>query len=374
MGLADFIDAEADLIVAEAVAFARTLAVLSESEEAVLRNHIPEILRIIALDMRTSQTNAASIAKSHGLAAAAHLYSEADYHGKQRAQAGLNIDQLLAEYRSLRASVLRIWNARHPDEPDAVKDITRFNEAIDQAISESVRTFAKEVDSRRQLFLAVLGHDLRGPLNAASLTSTAINNLVPAGPSQLAGLSKVLGRSVKRMAKLLDTLLDYNLVGLGRKMALDRSRIDLQPECEEEVEILRAAFPHVRIQLAMAGDCGGEFDESRIREAISNLVSNAAKHGVTTKPIQVALQGLSETVELTVSNAIEHPLSRAELEALFEPMRRGSHTRDASRSSLGLGLFITQEIAKAHGGQVLATSSDELIYFKIMLPKAAQAL
>ena len=371
MRLATFIEqAEAD-IVAEAVAFARTLSVLGQGDEALLRNHIPEMLHTISADLRTAQSAIASIAKSRGEAAAAHVVTEADGHGKQRALAGLSIDQLVAEYRAMRASILRLWAKSGPPGADAVADITRFNEAVDQAIAESIRAYVKETESRRQFFLAALGHDLRGPLNAIALTAAALNLDRANDPPQMAVHTRTLTRSAARMKQLLESLLDYNLIGLGRAMVLDLAPADLFHECEEEMSILRAAFPNARIELAAAGDCRGMFDASRIREALGNLVSNAAHHGELTEPVRVSVAGDSpDTVEISVTNAIREPISAAELVQLFDPMRRSSaKPASGQRTNLGLGLFIAQEIAKALGGAVNAVCQAKVICFTVSLPK-----
>lgn len=373
MRLSDFIEATEKAIVGEAVAFARTIAVLAPEEEAVLVNHIPEMLRTISADLRSSQSTTTSIAKSHGMAAAAHHYTEADGHGKQRALAGLSIDQLLAEYRALRSSVLRLWAAHDSPGAEAIQDIGRFNEAIDQAIAESVRAYAKETESRRQLFLAALGHDLRSPLNAAALTAAALTHEAAKGAPPNASYMKVLGRSVARMAKLLESLLDYNLVGLGLAMTLRKSASDLAVECEEEIQILRAANPDATIDLVSEGDCSGQFDESRVREALGNLVSNAVRHGVASEPVRVSMRGNEFEVEISVTNAVDQPISAKELALLFEPLRRGAKkSPSGERTHLGLGLFITQEIAKAHGGHITPVSVDTSVCFRLVLPKGQQ--
>jgi signal transduction histidine kinase len=88
-----------------------------------------------------------------------------------RARSGFDINQLVAEYRALRASVLRLWLDANPLEADGVEDIIRFNEAIDQAIAESVSHFNDQVEQARNLLLGILGHDMRNPLNNMLMTA-----------------------------------------------------------------------------------------------------------------------------------------------------------------------------------------------------------
>ncbi len=369
MNLASFIAQAEQEIVADSVAFSRTLAPFSQADEKRVVDHIPQMLRAISADLQRPQSRASSIAKSQGIAAGAYQITDADEHGQQRAQNGLSIEQLMAEYRALRSSVLRLWAERFEPDRNTIADIGRFNEALDQAVAESVRGYAAETESRRQIFLAALGHDLRGPLNAVTLTASAIlRHELP----QIAAHTAVLSRSAKRMATLLETLLEYNIVSLGGGMILARSNVDLEQECREELDILRAAFHHTPIELRSQGNCHGDFDASRIREALGNLISNAAKHGVQKQPVRVSLEGTDAAVNLTVTNAVEEHIPDAELELLFEPLRRRpvkAHTAD--RNSLGLGLFITKEIAKAHGGNATVQCSGTTIDFTIFMLKAA---
>jgi signal transduction histidine kinase len=359
-----------DTIVSDAVAFARTITALTEAAEAQVRDHLPQMLQSIADDLRVDQSQMASVAKSRGMAAAAELYSEADGHGLQRAQVGVSINQLVAEYRALRASVLRLWSEHSEPGKDTIRDIGRFNESIDQAIAESVRAFATETEMRRQFFLAALGHDLRGPLHAVVLSAQAVEIKAPPG---LSAYTRVLSRSAARMSTLLESLLDFNIVGLGGRMTLKRSTVDLQSECEEEMEILQAALPKTTLQLRTSGDCWGEFDASRIREALSNLVTNAARHGVTSTPVVVKVHGSKDAVQVVVTNAIEDRIPSSELALLFEPTRRrAAQAKTGERSHLGLGLFITREIAKSHGGDATALCHDDKISFTILLPKGGQ--
>jgi signal transduction histidine kinase len=182
--------------------------------------------------------------------------------------------------------------------------------------------------------------------------------------------TQLLSRSAARMSQLLDSLLTVNVAGLGGKMALGRSEVDLATECEEELQIQRAAFPSARIEMAVEGPCQGHFDASRIREALSNLVSNAVQHGLAHEPVQIALQGDAIQVRLSVSNGVDKPLSSGELELLFEPMRRREQgPLGGDRAHLGLGLFISREIARAHGGGIAGQCAGHKIIFTLWVPR-----
>ena len=370
MRLAKFLETSQGPILDEAVAFARMLPVLSKLEDHVLRDHLPELLKVISADLVTPQSRTESIAKSQGHAAQFSDPTSAQIHGLMRARSGLTIEQLVAEFRALRSSVLRLWGDTHPSGPNVIEDITRFNEAIDQAVAESVQFYAKERERWRDLFLGVLGHDLRGPLNALTLTAEAMRMDAGGRPDPR---TRMLLRGVERLGTLLDSLLEYSRSNFGVGMMLQREAVDLGGACAEEIDLLRAANPGARIECATSGDLTGSFDVSKVREALTNLVSNAVKHGDPGAPITVRLEGDDQLVRMSVENAGEIPA--AEIEMLFEPLyQRNRPTERKDRTSLGLGLFIVRQIARAHGGEVHGTSSGHRVYFTMDLLKAVAAL
>lgn len=373
MQIADFLETAKESILTESIEYARTILRLKEEEEAILRSHLPLVLEAVSSDLRTAQSRTESIDKSHGLSNLSGSSPEtaAETHGVLRARSGLHIDQVIAEYRALRSCVLRLWADDAPPGVDAVRDVGRFNEAIDQALAESVRTYAAEVDRWQHIFLGVLGHDLRGPLNAIALTAELI---AVKAPPELHLPTATLSKSTRRMASLMDSLLQYNMAGLSGGMPIERAPIDLAAACREELEIQRAALPGARIEMVTQGDTSGEFDGSRLREALGNLVTNAVKHGVPDEPVIVKIEGEHSAVRLSVENATAHDITTNEMEQLFEPLRRGAAKGPGSdRSNLGLGLFIVRQIAKVHGGDVRGQCSGKRVKFTMTLPRSATA-
>ena len=371
MRLADFIDANAQAILEAAETFAATLLpAATHLDQEALRDHMPLLLTAITADLRTLQTAEEELRKSSGQAplVAGAPKTAAQTHALLRAQGGFYVEQLVAEYRALRAGVLRLWrSAEHSLDAEAFADMVRFNEAIDQAVAESVAVFTAEVERWRHLFLGVLGHDLRSPLNAIMLTSELLSRLASDAP--VAKHTQNLIRSGERMKALLDDLLDYSRGSLGLGMTIRRVPVDLAAACAEEVELLRAALPGRSIGYRAEGPTQGDFDASRVREALGNLVSNAAKYGSQDGRIEVRLVGGSGAVKLSVANEGE-PMAAETLQALFEPLRRGaveSSEDTAGRTSLGLGLFIVREITRAHGGQVDVVCEDGRTVFSLTL-------
>jgi signal transduction histidine kinase len=376
MRLATFIESNAETIVAAAEAFCGTLqpAARHLNSEA-LRDHLPRILDAIVKDLRTAQTPSEARLKSLGHAPLPREASEtaAQTHAMLRAKAGFGVAQMVSEYRALRSCVLRLWlTPGQVLDQDSFVDIERFNEAIDQAVAESVVHFTVEADRWRHIFLAVLGHDLRGPLNAVLLTAELLSRMGLDAP--ITAHTERLIRSGKRMQDLLDSLLDYSRSSLGRGIAIHRSPVDLAAECEAELEVVRAALPARRIDLVVSGPTEGEFDASRVRESLANLVFNAARYSSDGSAISVDLCGTRGQVALSVVNqgaTIPNEL----LPSLFEPLRRGqneSSDEAGGRSNLGLGLFIVNEVAVAHGGGVEVASSDGRTVFTVTLARTPE--
>ncbi|MET1116228.1 MAG: HAMP domain-containing sensor histidine kinase [Comamonas sp.] len=364
MRLATFLETAHVQILDEAVAFARTIPALQHTGEKALRDHLPQVLKAISADLRTSQSRTEAIAKSHGDGPEAASQTSAEIHGLTRAQEGIDIEQLVAEFRALRSSILRLWAEKHVMQPNAIEDIMRFNEAIDQAVAESVKFYAEERERWREIFLGVLGHDLRGPLNTISLTTAVLRQQGIAPVQQTA----MLTRGVARMKSLLDTLLEYSRSSLGMGMALQLAPVDLAVACADELELQCAAHPAARVDYVARGPTQGAFDESWVREALGNLVSNAIKHGDAGEPITVTLEGHAAGVRICVENAGVLPPD--DIDKLFEPLRQGkSDSAQKDRTHLGLGLFIVRQVARAHGGDVTGSCSDRRVRFTMELPK-----
>ena len=368
MRLADFIEGNIPGIVDEAEAFAQTLGLVGgrlNSDE--LRDHIPEMLSVIVADLRTGQTAAESKSKSEGKFAPASdaTRTAAQTHATVRADQGFDVIQLVSEYRVLRATILRLWRKSSQAQDDSAEEVDRFNEAVDQAIAESVGSFATQVDRWRNVFLGILGHELRGPLSAIMLASDMLGNMEVDAP-----IARNVARIIdggERMRSLLNDLLDFNRVSFGMGLLINRARVDLADACASEVELVRTTWPEHQIEFASSGETTGSFDESRVREVIWNLTTNAAKYGDPNKPINVFLEGDEHAVNISVQNG-GPGIPGGMLDNLFEPLRRAS-TSDPVDASLGLGLFVVRQVAIAHGGEVAVRSTEDLTEFSVTLPR-----
>lgn len=370
MRLADFIDANLPKILTEWDLFASTLLPAAGLMDAAeLRDHAEQMLKTITMDLRTPQSSAEQLAKSQGhLSALAETpETAAQTHALARALSGFDIRQLVAEYRALRASVFRLWSDAGGYGPEAMEDARRFNEAVDQAIAESVDYFSREVDRRRDLLLGTIGHDLRGPLNAMSLIAQVISAM-SAEEVVRQNAEKII-RSGKRMRQLLDDLLDYNRTSLAIGMQAHLEPLDLVSICREEVDLLRATLPAFTIEFESDGVVPGNWDASRIKQAISNLVTNAAKYGDPDGTIRVSLHTDNAHIYLSVENT-GPSIPKELMNSLFEPLRRhGFSDSSSERVSLGLGLFIVRQVTLAHRGSITVESAGGRTCFTIKFPR-----
>ncbi len=215
----------------------------------------------------------------------------------------------------------------------------------------------------REQFIAVLGHDLRNPL-ASIASGTA---LLGKSPLDAKGLEviKLLQNSVKRMASLIDDVLDFTRGRLGGGLSIERKAEDLQPVLEQVVAELRSSHPDRTIMLALQLPESVVADRQRIGQLLSNLVANALTHGARESPVLVEATAEGGTFRLSVANR-GNPIPVAQLDRLFEPFFRG--TARTSQQGLGLGLYIASEIARSHGGKLSVQSTSDETRFTLTLP------
>ncbi|MEG3192919.1 sensor histidine kinase [Lysobacter sp. D1-1-M9] len=377
MTLSDFIAHNRERIVDECEAFARTLLpVAGGMERKALRNDINEILAAVAADMDTAQSESQRSEKSMGRqpVKSGSSDSAATTHGKAREASGFDVNQAAAEYRALRASVIKLWLETSPSlGPEEVDQLTRFNEAMDQALAESLLRFSQQAAHSRDLFLGVLGHELRTPLATIVNSAQVLKLGGDAAQPILTETTDRILRGSGRIQSLLDDLLDFVRAGTGGGMRVTPTDMRMDTLGERIVCELEAAFPGRRIELRRQGDLAGRWDEQRIAQAVSNLVSNAIKYGAPDSPVTLSLTDTEDAhIAIEVHNA-GREIPTEKCESLFEPLVRGTGP-DATGLSLGLGLFIVREVARAHGGSVdVASSGQAGTVFCMTLPRHSEA-
>lgn len=373
--LADFILANNVLIVDECEAFASTLGpAAADMDREALRDHIDQILTTIAADMKVPQTEwqRSEKSKGHAPVVADAPDAAAETHGAMRETSGFDISQTAAEYRALRASVIKLWLGTSPTlGPEQVEELTRFNEAMDQALAETLFQFAAAAAKSRNLFLGVVSHELRTPLGTIVGSAETMLHLAHKQPKLEEASQRIL-RGSKRIKSILDDLLDYVHSGTSGGIRVNPADVRMDDLCTRIAREVEAAFPGSTIELTQQGGMAGCWDEHRVAQALSNLMSNAIKYGAANAAVRVTLDGSApEDVVVAVHNAGKE-IPPETLESLFQPLVRGV-VGDPTGTSLGLGLFIVREIASAHGGSVDVTSSDQGTTFRFRLPRSAEA-
>jgi signal transduction histidine kinase len=371
-----FIKDNLDPIVDGWETFARSLLPSAKTmSDLALRNHGRDILLAIANDMDTAQSEDQRFVKSKKTETAANApETAAATHGALRQLAGFDLLQLVGEFRAMRASVLALWRrAQGNDEGTrAIEEIARFNEGIDQALAESVERYSAGVEASRDMFLAVLGHDLRGPLSGISMSNRLLSRPGLSEEARLqAGLR--IGRASQAMHHLITDLLEFTRTRLGSGIPIERSACDLRTICEDALDAVRASYPEQEFLLELSGNLEMQADGPRLHQALSNLLSNAVQHGAGHQPIHLSAADRGADIVLKVGNA-GRPISAESLPFIFEPLVQAPNAtaqpHERSKTSLGLGLFIVREIVRGHGGEVTVESSTVAgTVFTIRLPR-----
>ena len=376
MRLADFIQRDLEAILIQWEAFAATLLpAAADMDSQALRDHAEQILRAVCKDLETSQNDEQRENKSKGLAAAPidAQNTAAETHALLRARGGFDVNQMTSEYRALRASVLHLWAKACEPSDIFVPDMLRFNEAIDQAVAESVAFFNAQIEKERNLLLGMLGHDMRGPLQVIQLTARYLSK-ADAATDVLTAAARLL-KSSASLKVLLDDLLDFNRTKLGLGITISPVPVDLVEAFSAEIEQLRVAHPGRSIGLEANGDVSGVWDINRLNQLLGNLVVNAIKYGAFSSPVRIVLEGLPAEVRFAVHNH-GPKIEQSMLAQIFEPLKRGSDNQfvSGSEGSFGLGLYIAREIAMAHHGDISAKSDENETVFTVRLPRLSDKL
>ncbi|VVP16807.1 sensor histidine kinase [Pseudomonas fluorescens] len=336
-----------------------------------LRDHAEHILRSVALDMLTSQTSQEQIDKSHGLGPVTADESAAQSHAITRLMAGFTLDQMVSEYRALRSSVLRLWlTQEYSGEDHEILDMIRFNEAIDQALVESIAAYGHAVETTRKTVLGVLGHDLRTPLGAVTLGADLLRQTEELGTRGKRIIAQIT-TSAQSANQMVNDLLDLARCNLGTGIPVRPEITDLTSVCQSVVDELTIAHPKAQIIFTHSGMITGQYDPSRMAQVFSNLIGNSVRHGKVQSPIHITLTGDGTTACFYVQNYGE-PIPSSALPTLFDPEGRYSRYSKSERgasSGLGLGLFIAAQIVEGHGGKIEVESTlEQGTIFRVNLP------
>ncbi|MBX8470906.1 HAMP domain-containing histidine kinase [Pseudomonas sp. RIT778] len=373
MRLSEFIRQHADHIVEEWEQFARTITPAADTmDRAALRDHARAILLAAARDMDTAQTASEQIAKAKGEGPekTPSLDEAGASHGELRHTVGFDLVQMTSEFRHLRACVIRLW-VGSLESPDMAyfQDMIRFNEAIDEALAESTAAYAEQVNRSRDIFLAILGHDLRAPLQAVSMsTELLMRKTALEGDALTCALN--IKQGARHMAAMVSDLLELVRSRLGRSLPIEPAPMDLADAARAAIAEACAGNPECDPTLKTEGDTRGVWDAGRIDQLLQNLIGNALQHGSNPREVLVTLRGDSGSVHLSVQN-YGNPIPEEAIGTIFDPLVRSADEELGQPStSLGLGLFIVKEVVTAHGGTIEVSSSEaDGTLFSVTLPR-----
>jgi signal transduction histidine kinase len=362
MRLAEFISANVEPILQEWENFARSLAPGAKMNVSALRDDAEAILLACIRDMGAEQTSSQRDSKSKGYGGAGgdtsdRLDDASSVHGVGRVGSGFDLNELVSEYRALRASVLRLWRESKP-QPDLndIDDITRFNETIDQSLANAVASYTHRVDQSRRMFLAILGHDLRNPLSCIKMAAQLASSRGKIDPASSQALDQI-ETSVQAIFRMVNDLIDFAATGLGAHMPLAMAPVNLELLAREVLGELQAAHPDSSLRLDASGDLTCCCDGARFRQVISNLLDNAIEHGSENGEVVISKTADEPDIVLAVRND-GTPIAPNVLPIIFDPLVRDTDVeRKRREGSIGLGLYIAREIVTSHGGTIEATSS-----------------
>lgn len=336
----------------------------------VVRNHIPEFLERLADAVESHDSTALLL---RGLP---------NLHAALRVREGYDLRQVIAEYRTLRSVIGRLY-CQEGDISEASRPklgpLSVMNAALDLAIADAVDQYSIDYGKAREMFIGMLGHDLREPLSAIAFAAGTLWDRRDELDARTVKTVARIAASARRMDRMIRDLLDFARGRLSGGFPIVPAPIDARTVIADTVSEIAQAHPARAIECRVAGpgDFHVRWDGDRVAQAIANLVSNAVVHG--TDPVVIEPADQRDWIKIEVRNGGEIPPQI--LPKIFAPFTQpgtdrrhdGEHKGpERRRGHLGLGLFIVREVATAHGGRVTAESRDGLTTFTMMLPRDAR--
>jgi light-regulated signal transduction histidine kinase (bacteriophytochrome) len=246
-------------------------------------------------------------------------------------------------------------------------DLSLARQIMDE-VKRATASRAAEMERARTHLLAILGHDLRGPLQTIAMAA----HLLEAGKDQ-AKLGRRITTTSGRMGRLIAQVLDMSRLHGGLGLGLLLVRTDLVALIADIVEETAIAHPNASIELRSVSALEADVDRDRLSQVITNLVGNARQHGALGEPVVIDLRSAADRAVIEVRN-VAGPIPEAVRHSLFEPLRRGSLPNQRNPNGLGLGLYIASEAMKGHRGDIAYSHDGGNVSFTVTFPlKGLQA-
>lgn len=240
--------------------------------------------------------------------------------------------------------------------------------AIDNAFL--YETERKRADLEQHL-IGIVSHDLRNPLSTILIAASSILQRAVDEPTRRA-VARIKAATDKSHRMIRD-LLDFTRARHGHVIQISVTILDFHRLTADVLNEIREIYPDRRIELAQRGSGEGEWDADRLSQVIHNLVSNALDYSPPDSEVQVRTEGHPDHVVLQIKNGGE-PIPAERLAVIFQPLKPRSAKVNNNSHSIGLGLYIVEQIVLAHGGEVKAESSDANgTVFTVILPRPERA-
>ena len=340
--------------------FARTLMPAAGLSDDELLDSIPELLDALAANMDAPQTDGPQRRPADGerMTPSSTIERYSRSHAGTRLSQGFRLEHLVLEYRTLRTNILRCWVADRTAPVGNIQEVIHLDESIDRCLFESIAWFSGGLSSARDLFLGVLGHDLRSPLAAIATSATLLLHDAHAS-ARTTKIAAQVAASAERMSKMVHDLLDFARTRMGGRLPIVTVRMALAPLLSEAVEEARAALPDAIVRCAIDDPLQGDWDADRMCQLVANLIINAYQHGAADKAIDVVARTEEQVIVISVHN--EGPaIPDSARTRVFEPLMQSPTQwtdHPVLSGSIGLGLYICREIARAHGGEIEVDSA-----------------
>jgi signal transduction histidine kinase len=335
----------------------RDLPSLQDMSRPVLLDHLHEFLDGLAAWVEGSKDEA-EIA----------FHALVEGHALQRLGYGVGLETLTREYSKLRIVLMReLFKITSTEE--VRESLLRMHEGMDRAINDAMHRYASRREEVRERFITILGHDLRDPLSTVMISA----NMLAANPSlksEQRMIAARMSRACTRMQRMINDVLDFARGHLGGGIPASPTLSDMGEICRAAADEAIGANPQRTITVDITGELRGAFDRDRVHQAITNLISNAVHHSDSSIEIRAfeGDDGRAIFTEVTSHGAV---IPEEVQRRLFDPFAHFDGA--APRRGLGLGLYIVQQIALAHGALCDVRSDESGTTFGIRWPRTPGA-